>query len=497
MRDEWQSLIPFYVAGTLPEADRRKVEFYLEHSADCRQALEDWLIIRDAIHAQSKSWASELPPLSAFVRSQIEYADSSQVTAPIRTVFFDNGEQPVVFPKRHSRPATTASYRSLSLILSVAASLLIVFAFVGLLILRSRVDRNSPSDYGSAAVTSDATAAELIYITPAPRQTRSEDMGIIPKHSEPTAPSEIEQVVIGTPDVSVLSQSVGCMVQNASSAEVPIYMTPDVTAMVLRAMAPDEQLVVEAFSTFGWYQVRRAVGEQSGWLRVAQVSTSGNCSDIPVVLTTATATDDTLGCMVTELINSSANLFISPDRNSSIITIVSDTRAIHVLGRTEDGSWYRTRYDSPDAAWVGWINAEDATFSSTCQRIGIVSAATPLPTPDQHTATRIPQRTQVNRFEIVSNTGSVLPGDSVDLSWTVQNADNISIEMYNGDVDAASLAAIVPVDRFLDLGSSGQISVTIPSQYDQSSVVFVLVIQDSSGLTYDLESLLRLQIEGN
>jgi hypothetical protein len=370
MRDDWQELIPFYVSGNLSEADRRTVEYYLERSPEGRQSLEDWLVIRDAVRAKSDIWSSKLPPLSAKVRSQIESTDSSQVTAPIRTVELNVPKQPLAFPNMARRSQAARSYRSLSIILSLAASLLVALVLVGLLILSSRVNDQREVNYGAAVSTSDATAIELIYITPVPRQTQIQDMGILPENSE-SAPTQTQQAVIEPPDAVTNSQPTQCSVQNQTNGEIPIYAFPDLTATVLRAMVDGEKLPVESFSTLGWYKVRSALQEQAGWIRATQVSLLGDCSQLPEISLTATPTALQDTCTVTGLSQGSADLYIAADRNSSIITVIDVIANVRVLGRSEDNEWYRIRFDGQDASWVGWIDAADAIFDTSCQNIVI------------------------------------------------------------------------------------------------------------------------------
>lgn len=79
-----QDMIPFYVAGTLPQAEARALEQHLADCAMCRRALEEWRVIGGAVRAEAEDWAQRLPPLGPEVRRRLNRG--SQATLPLHPV---------------------------------------------------------------------------------------------------------------------------------------------------------------------------------------------------------------------------------------------------------------------------------------------------------------------------------------------------------------------------------------------------------------------------
>ncbi len=45
MHEQWQDLIPYYVAGSLSQTDAAALERHVEFCALCRKALDEWRVI--------------------------------------------------------------------------------------------------------------------------------------------------------------------------------------------------------------------------------------------------------------------------------------------------------------------------------------------------------------------------------------------------------------------------------------------------------------------
>ncbi len=68
MHKDWQDLIPFYAAGTLPGLSAAALEQHLIECTACRRALEEWHLIAGVVRAEAETWSMDLPALSPQVR---------------------------------------------------------------------------------------------------------------------------------------------------------------------------------------------------------------------------------------------------------------------------------------------------------------------------------------------------------------------------------------------------------------------------------------------
>ena len=63
MHEHWHDLIPYYVAGTLPEDERDALAAHLLTCDECREAVDEWRLIADATVLQANARERSLPPL--------------------------------------------------------------------------------------------------------------------------------------------------------------------------------------------------------------------------------------------------------------------------------------------------------------------------------------------------------------------------------------------------------------------------------------------------
>jgi WD40 repeat protein len=64
MAKHWHDLLPFYVAGQLPAAERIALEQHLMQCDECRAALDEWRALANAVRKEAQSRTANLPPLS-------------------------------------------------------------------------------------------------------------------------------------------------------------------------------------------------------------------------------------------------------------------------------------------------------------------------------------------------------------------------------------------------------------------------------------------------
>ncbi|MBC8170205.1 MAG: zf-HC2 domain-containing protein, partial [Anaerolineae bacterium] len=66
---QWEDLIPFYVAHTLPPDQAAALGQHIATCDYCQQVLEDWRGIAAATRVAVEDWTHDIPPLSAQVRA--------------------------------------------------------------------------------------------------------------------------------------------------------------------------------------------------------------------------------------------------------------------------------------------------------------------------------------------------------------------------------------------------------------------------------------------
>lgn len=69
--NNWQELVPFYVAGMLSPSEHAAFEAFMFQSRECQQAVAEWKGIASAVREESESRSKRLPPLSKSVLSQM------------------------------------------------------------------------------------------------------------------------------------------------------------------------------------------------------------------------------------------------------------------------------------------------------------------------------------------------------------------------------------------------------------------------------------------
>ncbi|MFN8452756.1 MAG: zf-HC2 domain-containing protein, partial [Anaerolineae bacterium] len=87
MHNNWEELLPFYIAGTLPKNETTRLENHLSRCDECRRSLDEWRLIADVVRADASSQMRALPPLSNHVlrlAAQQATVRAQQPVTPIR-----------------------------------------------------------------------------------------------------------------------------------------------------------------------------------------------------------------------------------------------------------------------------------------------------------------------------------------------------------------------------------------------------------------------------
>jgi len=490
MQSDWQDLIPFYVAGTLNEVDKRRLEAILAESDEARATLQEWQLIGDFVRSEAATWSRGMPPLSDVVRTTINHdvQQSDRATRPNNPpVVID--EVPPAEPPQKVVPFPTSdvheprrekmaqSGRSVRIPFTLVAAGLMIILFGGLLfaaLLRE------PDDNLTAAQLLE-TMTRAVSSTPDGSSTPEPDLGILSVPDEPHTPTPQAEptdadTVVQRPQPSWTPPPNRC-VARAANADVNVYQQAAET-VVIDTLPHNEYRSVSVYSDAdgGWYELIRLEGGILGWVRADAVILSGPCSDLAAPSPSPTLAETevvTAGeCTVTAIAGVDAAIYETPSRSSAVIQTVADFVAIDVLSTTASG-WYRVTYNASDSIWVGYMNEADASFSMACQQLDIlpVPSETPAVSAAMDTSTGVEPSLQT--FDYTGDE-PIRPGETINLTWTAVDAAGVTILFYRGDVDPNDYGVLDPLATFGNLGVSDSVQVVIPQGYTQPNAVYVL-----------------------
>lgn len=172
MAENWQEIVPFYVAGVLSPEEKAAFEAFLRTSPEGRKAVEEWREIARGVWQDVAARSRHLPPLSAGFRAQLRPPTSAnghrppaelEMTVPGYAAPRANYAQAMTNPyppqKRRMRLVP-----AVSVAVSVAAMMILVFG----ILLASLLSDDQPDEQGAPPDVLTATAAA---ITPSAQPT--------------------------------------------------------------------------------------------------------------------------------------------------------------------------------------------------------------------------------------------------------------------------------------------------------------------------------------
>lgn len=336
MHNLWEEMLPFYIAGALPQAEARRLERHLEHCAPCSQSMNEWKLVAAAVRAEAASQMRALPALSADVLREASQRMQSRVyqTADVPRL--------VQKPRQSGTTRTSALATQVSVAL-VAAFTVLVIGGVLALMLTSQPNPNADSVVllPSATMTETAlpvtdvptTQVSVTEIVPTALPSSVPQIIVIEPSATPTvvlptrvpptsAPPPTQLSFVPPPTQMIPAQNFptflppptttpfveealamsigmggggGCTAQAAipSGSVINLYALPRTDATVLTTISSADALTALAVSDNSWYQVQSAAGNV-GWVQQGLVSASGNCDSLPVIpMETATDGDAT------------------------------------------------------------------------------------------------------------------------------------------------------------------------------------------------------------
>lgn len=406
---DWQDMLPFYVAQTLSIDDKRRFEAHLADCERCQAELAEWETIAGAVWREADEVAQSLPPLSQDVYNRLSYRDSTPASRfssnpprPSRTANESNRVQ--------ERPRTSDTQRNrrsrlpLALVAGVA-----LFVFVGSLVAylnRPVADPNEPEivlspagetivddndsaipDFGSGNTTNTPTIPTVDSAASSANEAAASQMQ---PEATATPTAILEPTVTNTPTATEADKSSsrdtganpnGCIGTNTSAEPVPVVANnTGGNSEVYTQLLPGDAAWIYVIATDEWYNVFVDNGTIIGFVRADQLERSGDCSaalsgnpinfipSVPTPLPEATTSANTEAEIRTSITfpdvptvvvisTTFADLHSGPDSETDIITTVGRDEQFDVTGYSGTGEnrWVRVRYELQD----GWILASN------------------------------------------------------------------------------------------------------------------------------------------
>ncbi|GEM_PF-736258 len=307
--NQWEELIPFYVAQTLSRRESAAFEQHLASCDICQKSLTEWGAIASAVRAESAAHLRDLPPLSPALMAQMrgDYAPLPRSAQAWRS---DSELSPDV-PPPHIAAQQSPYFRKRAVVrplpsfaLAAAVMLVVVGTIVALMTLRNRmlVDRFAAGDETETPIASpspeytptifptvggvvtddpipmETTITPLIIFatsTPRPIQTVNADDPtemINTPQATPTAPIE---PVITMPQAVVRSETVN------------LRSGPGTAYDIVGTASPGTRLTIMARTGSGatlWYVVQHPQGG-TAWVYGSVVVVEPPNVDIPTAST--------------------------------------------------------------------------------------------------------------------------------------------------------------------------------------------------------------------
>jgi len=394
MQDKWKDLIPFYVAGTLPDNQKQALEAYLAQCGDpCFDEVEEWRTIASATWQNANDRVGDLPPLSQAIRTEV--AKDAELRASGK-VISSNGfntdtpnnvtNAPVAQPRVTEIPNKRRGSR---IPLTMVAAFMTVVIFGGILI-----SQLAPEDLEPEAIQLTEVADVELLIT----DEFGDETGLLPDNDNDTdsgilatpTPLNIPQPTVtpfppptSTPlptlppnsggglDQSTMSEAMlnpgqGCMIRNETAGALSVYENASFEADTVGIMREGQEAQIRV-QFGGWYEL-----SYGRWVYSENVIVYGNCSNL--ITATPTAIGDgnnTSGganngipqCVVSNNSSETVNLYQWPNYDSPVNGRFSAGQSEDVV--IGDNGWYQVFY-------AQWVNGNEVSVSgSGCNNLWI------------------------------------------------------------------------------------------------------------------------------
>lgn len=312
MHKQWEDLIPFYIAQTLPRQEAAALEQHLAGCDVCRRSMDEWRAIATAVRTQAASQLRDLPPLML----------------------------PLSRAASGRRPVRRDPWRWMTPVSLVAAALAVVvgMGLIMLIVSRSLRPLEEPPQTSVAVLmtntpqptTPSSNPTAMVFSTLPPMITPS-PMPILPTWTPrppvqifsptripftpqsgfggavesqiPTQPSPVPEVFVTmlpptempfpTPTVEEIMMMMpdlpmdGPCRLSAAVSPISLYTGPGFMYAPLADLNAQDTLTPLAIGDNGWYRIEADIrgGSWVGWVRPDSVIVTGDCASLPVIPT--------------------------------------------------------------------------------------------------------------------------------------------------------------------------------------------------------------------
>lgn len=317
---DWQDMLPFYVAQTLSADDKRRFEAHLADCERCQDEIAQWEMIAGAVWREADEVAQSLPPLSQEVYNRLSYRDNAPASR-----FSSNPPRAVADATQmqgRPRKSDTQRERRLRLPVTLVAGIALVLFVGGLVAYLNRpvAVTNEPEIVLSPAgetiiIEGDSDAVD----GPVP-DLGAENLALTPTDSMPASPpdneasgtegdepfSEAQPETTSTPtplpeptmtttptlEASPTATEVdksssrdtganpnGCIGTNISGEPVPVLANnTGGSSEVYTQLLTGDAAWIYVIATDEWYNVFVDNGAIIGFVRSDQLELSGDCA---------------------------------------------------------------------------------------------------------------------------------------------------------------------------------------------------------------------------
>ncbi|HVU11462.1 MAG TPA: zf-HC2 domain-containing protein, partial [Phototrophicaceae bacterium] len=343
MHNNWEELIPFYIAGTLPKAEAARLESHVAHCDDCRKSLDEWRQIASVVRADAASQLRDLPPLSARV---LQVANGQ---ASVRRY----GYIPPVTPQ------PTRSYRGTSItLLAAVVTVVLIGGLLTLMLMRAPQPQQGVALLPSPTATVNTATAESL----APTSTLGEAASL----EATTAQASLQpQIIVIEPSATPVSPTPTLGAPTAPPSAAPTYVVPTlVYPTPLRLPTRVYPTAIPFNNQQPQAQVTQPTPESSQDVQPLYLAQSQSACTLQVAQP-----------------SSIVNLYAGAGTDYPVVRTFSSDDQLLALGRSDDG-WYKAQYEPGSDQSVGWVQQALVVTSGNCGSLPLISVTTnTLPTP--------------------------------------------------------------------------------------------------------------------
>ena len=515
MHQQWEDLIPFYIARTLPAEESRALEQHLAQCTHCQQTVNEWRVIASGVWRQTDTLARNLPPMAEHVRQHAtQSAPSRQQIQPVQ-----KNEQGYYEIKYHRLPEEQPTARRFSRVpVTMAAALVTMVLFGGILLLalgslpqdisltpQTVADNSnqaapslpeSPSPEGGSS-TPEITTNNTILSTPTLRlpAASSTPSPLPPRPTNTPFPSPVVGNSVASPTLplppSLPPNSGGgstemlapvatndpffgvpeCTITNTLGQALNIYQWADPNSAIIGSFPPNAAANVQVMSPDGqWIQLN-----YGNWVQANAVAQSGTCNLwIATPTQISIPTEVVENCVVTNVSGGDLQLYQWANAASSVTGVLRANETATIRIRSADWQWLEIRYGQ-------WIPTNQVAGNGQCTNLWTATPTisgldngrptvtslptfTPTPTP---LASTPPNQIQTGVWEHVSTIqehgcgGTV--GQSVTIPLTIQKGfDESWVQLtYTTTGTTFTLNRIAPLTYSGNYGSPSTVAITL------------------------------------